>query len=343
MTQQIAPPPERTNPVRAAYRDTSARVTRWSRRPAVVVPAALVAAVLLLAYPAMVGSEFFVHVAVIMLLYVPLSVGQNLITGNSGQVSMGHAAFYGTGAYVVAILGMRYPDAPPLLLLAAAVAATAVLGLLASLPAIRVSGDYLFIVTIGLNLIFLDIVTQWRGLTRGAAGIPGVPVFRIGSWEALAPEQFYYVALAGAAAVVGVAVALMSSRFGRAVEAVRDDSLAAETSGIGTTTVRVAVFAVGAAMAGVSGGLFACFLGFIGPQNFGTDQSLLIFEMAIIGGLGSVRGSIVGAILLVALPEVFRVLQDYRLGLGGLLVVVLMVFRPHGLLGRATIQPLVKR
>lgn len=329
--------------VRGSIRGVSERVGRTLQRPALAVPTVAVVAVLLLAYPQLVGTVFLLHVAVVMLIYVPLAVGQNLITGNSGQVSMGHAAFYGTGAYAVAILGTRWDGASSLLLLGVAVLATAVLGLVTSVPAIRVSGDYLFIVTIGLNLIFLDVVTQWQGLTGGAAGIPGVPVFRIGSWQALGPDRFYYVALAGAAVVVGVTAALLSSRFGRAVEAVRDDALAAQTSGVGTTGVRVAAFAVGAAMAGLSGGLFGFYIGFVGPQNFDIEQSLLIFEMAIIGGLGSIRGAVLGAVLLVAIPEVFRGLQDYRLGLGGLLVIALMIFRPHGLLGRATIQPLVKR
>ena len=339
---QLAPP-SRVEAVRVTLRAASSTVMRLSRRPLVLAAAVVLAAALLLAYPSVASSVFLLHVGVIMLLYVPLAVGQNLITGNSGQVSMGHAAFYGTGAYIVAILGTKFPGVSSLVPLAAAVLGTAALGLATGLPAIRVSGDYLFIVTMGLNLIFLDVVTQWQGLTRGAAGIPGVPVFRLGSWQAIGPQRFYYLALAGAVVVVGVAAALLSSRFGRAVEAVRDDSLAAETSAVDTMAARLATFAIGAAMAGLSGGLFAYYVGFVGPQNFGIDQSLIIFEMAIIGGLGSIRGSILGAILLVAIPEVFRVLQDYRLGLGGLLVILLMVFRPHGLLGRATIQPLVKR
>jgi branched-chain amino acid transport system permease protein len=341
MSQLVSP--GRMQALRVVLRGASSAWARLSRRPALLAPTVLAAAAVLLAYPRVVSSVFLLHVVVIMLLYVPLAVGQNLITGNSGQVSMGHAAFYGTGAYIVAILGTKFPSVPSLALLGAAVLGTAALGLATGLPAIRVSGDYLFIVTMGLNLIFLDVVTQWQGLTRGAAGIPGVPVFRLGGWQAIGPQRFYYLALAGAAVVVGVAAALLSSRFGRAVEAVRDDSIAAETSGLNTTTARLATFAVGAAMAGLSGGLFAYYVGFVGPQNFGIEQSLIIFEMAIIGGLGSIPGSIFGAILLIAIPEVFRVLQDYRLGLGGLLVVLLMVFRPHGLLGRATIQPLVKR
>jgi branched-chain amino acid transport system permease protein len=297
----------------------------------------------LLAWPALAPSAFFVHVAVIMLIYVPLAVGQNLITGNSGQVSMGHAAFYGCGAYLTAILALRVAGLPALAVAAVAVAGTAVLGLLVSLPAIRVSGDYLFIVTIGLNLIFLDVVTQWQPVTGGAIGLPGVPVFSVGGWRALEPESFYYVALAAAGLAAGLVAALLASRFGRAVEAVRDDRLAAEASGIGVTGVRVAAFAVGAGLAGLSGAMFAYYIGFVGPTNFDVQQSLLIFEMAIIGGLGSVRGAVLGAVLLIALPEVFRPLQDYRLGLGGALVVLLMVFRPNGLLGKATIAPLVKR
>lgn len=296
----------------------------------------------LAAVPLVIGNNFVLHISVVVLIYIPLVIGQNLITGNSGQVAMGHAAFYGIGAYVTAIIATT-TELPELVAIGASVAVTALVGFLVGLPAIRISGDYLFIVTIGLNLIFLDIAIQWTDVTGGSAGIPGVPVPTFGPIEVAGERGFFYMSLLGAVLATVVAVAVTSSRFGSLIEAVRDDPLAATASGINPVPVRVSVFVIGAAMAGLSGSLLAYYLGFIGPQNFGIAQSLLIFEMAIIGGLGSVPGSIAGAVLLVGLPEALRVLQDYRLGLGGLLIVILMAVRPEGLLGRVKATTLIKK
>jgi branched-chain amino acid transport system permease protein len=292
--------------------------------------------------PVVIESNFYLHIATIVLIYVPLVVGQNLITGNSGQVSMGHAAFYGVVAYVTAILATTY-ELPTLAVIIASVLVTALLGLIVGLPAIRISGDYLFIVTIGLNLIFLDVAIQWIDVTGGSAGIPGIPLPSFGGLELFGERDFFYLSLMAAAVTTLIAVAITHSRLGSTIEAARDDPIAAKASGINLTPVRVAVFVIGAGMAGLSGSVFAYYIGFVGPQNFGIAQSLIIFEMAIIGGLGSVPGSIVGAALLIGLPEALRFLQDYRLGLGGLLVVILMAVRPEGLLGRVKVTTLIKK
>lgn len=323
----------------------STSIDRPGRLPAYVNfrnVSAAAAVLLALTLPFWSPSTFVTHVGVICLIYVPLAVGQNLVVGNSGQVAMGHSAFYGVGAFTAAYLAIN-TQLPALLVLVAAVVAAGIVGFAISLPAVRVSGDYVFIVTIGLNLIFLDVVTQWRSVTGGANGLPGIPLFSVGGWQALGEDRFYWVAIAASAVSVVVALALTRSRLGRTILAVRDDVMAAEASGIRPTGIRVTVLVAGAGLAGLAGALLAYYIGFVGPQNFTTQQSLLIFEMAIIGGLGSIRGSILGAVLLVALPEVLQPLQDYRLGIGGLLVILLMIFRPNGLIGAATVSPLVKR
>lgn len=298
--------------------------------------------VVLLVLPSFLRNEFYLRMAIDVLIYIPLVIGQNLITGNSGQVAMGHAAFYGIGAYATAILTVDHAwGTVPVVLVSIAV--TALVGLVTGLPAIRISGDYLFIVTIGLNLIFLDVVTQWTGFTGGASGIPGVPVPAPFGFEMLGQQRFYYFALAAAALSVIVALLMVHSRFGKTIEAVRDDPVAAVASGMSLVRTRIIVFSVGAGMAGMSGSVLAFQLGFVGPQSFQFLVSLLIFEMAIIGGLGNVVGSVVGAGLLVILPEVLRSVQDYRVGIGGLAILVLMVLRPQGLLGSVRMTSLVRR
>jgi branched-chain amino acid transport system permease protein len=140
-----------------------------------------------------------------------------------------------------------------------------------------------------------------------------------------------------------VTLTLTRSRFGKTIEAVRDDPVAASACGISLTAVRVSVFVIGAAMAGLAGGVLGYFIGFVGPSDFNVQQSLLIFEMAILGGLGSIWGSLAGAAILVGLPEILRFLQPYRLGLLGLIMIVVMVYRPQGLLGSVRITNLIRK
>jgi branched-chain amino acid transport system permease protein len=303
--------------------------------------AAAVAVAALLGLPSA-TDQYLLHVATLILIYVPLALGQNLITGNSGQVSMGHAAFYGTGAYVAAVLAVQHGwPAPAILLTAFFVVGT--VGFLVGLPAIRVSGDYLFIVTIGVNLVFLDVVTQWVAVTGGPSGIPGLPLPSFGPLTVRDYVGFYYFALIVATSVTALILTIVHSRFGVMIEAVRDDPIAAQACGISLTPTRVTVFVVGAAVAGLSGVVYAYFIGFVGPQDFGIAQSLLIFEMVILGGLGSVPGSIIGTVLLVGIPEVLRPLQPYQLGLGGLIVLIMMVRRPQGILGTVRVSNLIRK
>jgi branched-chain amino acid transport system permease protein len=295
-----------------------------------------------LSLPLFFSDPYQFQVATLVLIYIPLVIGQNLITGNAGLISMGHAAFFGAGAYTTAILATTYNWAMPEALALSVVVAT-VFGLVAGLPAIRVAGDYLFIVTIGFTFILVDVVTQWKSLTGGAEGIPGVPAPSLGPLDLSSQTGIYYFASAAALLSFLLARAILSSRLGRVVEAVRDDPLAAAACGVRATPLRVSVFAIGAGMGGLAGSVFAYDLAFVGPQEFNIGTGLLIFEMAIIGGLGSIWGSIVGATILIGLPEVFRPLVDYRIGIGGALVIALMVFRPQGIAGRVRIIDLIKK
>lgn len=319
-----------------------ASITELTRKRSLRVSAAAVIAALLIVIPLAAPSNYVLHVVVVCLIWIPLVVGQNLVTGNAGITAMGQAAFYAVGAYVAAALATK-TDLPALVVLLIAIALSGIVGVVISFPAVRVSGDYVFVVTLGLNLIVLDVATQWTGVTGGARGVPGIPLFSIGGWTAQGDGAFYWVALVVAAVCVAVAVAITTSRYGRTLAAIREDLMAASASGIRKTSPRVAIIAVSAMMGGAAGALLAYYLGFIGPSSFTTQVSLLIFEMAIIGGLGNARGSILGTVLLIALPELLRPLQDYRLGLGGIVILLLMIVRPNGILGSKTVTPLVKK
>jgi branched-chain amino acid transport system permease protein len=315
---------------------------RSARLPRSARAASLLALIVLACSAPSWTSQYDVHVLTVILIFVPLVVGQNFITGNSGQVSMCHAAFYGLGAYVAGILAGEH-GWPALAVVPVAVTAGAVIGLLVGLPAIRVSGDYLFIITIGANLVFLDVVTQWVSVTGGSTGIVDIPEPVLGPWQLQSFQDFYFLALCVAIVCAGVTAALQRSRFGTTIEAVRDDPIAASSCGISATPVRVSVFALAAAMASLSGVILAYFIGFVGPQDFSVDQSLLIFEAAVLGGLGSVAGSVVGAALLVGVPQLLLPLQSYAAGAGGLLVILVMVVRPQGVLGRVKVTNLIRK
>ncbi|MDN4641048.1 branched-chain amino acid ABC transporter permease [Agreia sp. PsM10] len=301
----------------------------------------VVGIVVLFVMPVIVPSQYIMNVIVVCLIWIPLSIGQNLVTGNAGVTVMGQAAFYAVGAYTAAILSTRTEIPHPIIFLIAMCLAGLV-GFVISLPAVRVSGDYVFVVTLGLNLIVLDVARQWIDVTGGAAGTPGIPLFTAFGWVSRSVYDFYWVALIVAAVCTALAVAIGASRYGRTLTALREDRMAAEASGIRATAPRVWIIAVSAMMGGLAGALLAFHLGFVGPSSFDTQVSLLIFEMAIIGGLGSVRGSILGAVLLIALPELLRPLQDIRLGLGGIIIILLMIYRPNGILGSSSTSPLVK-
>jgi branched-chain amino acid transport system permease protein len=278
-----------------------------------------------------VSSPYVLFVATEVLLFVPLAIGQNLITGNTGVLSMGHAALYGVGAYTTGVLVSHTHIGVPLTLLASAGAA-ALVGLGVSLTTQRIRGDYLFIVTIGLNFIFLDVVNNstWSG---AATGLFAIAPPAGGLLAVTTPAGFFYLSLGVAALCVLISLAILRSRFGRTMEAVRDDPVVAATMGLKEVPIKAGIFGVAGAMAGLSGCVLAYFLGSVGPQDFNTNISLLIFEMVIIGGLGSVSGSVLGAIVLIAVPEFLRSVQEYSLGIGGVLIVVMMVLRPEGVLG----------
>lgn len=280
--------------------------------------------------------------ALLTVVYVPAAVGQNLIIGNAGLLAMGQAAFVGVGAYTSAVLAVRY-NLDAALTIPAAMLLSGLIGALVGFPALRISGDYLFIVSLGFNLIVLDVILQWGDVTGGATGLTGVPTMHLFGVDLGVGAPFYLAVVATVLLSLVVTQAIVSSRFGLTMEAIRDDEVAARSIGIATAAPKVYFFAIGSALAGLSGALLGYYLGYVGFRSFDVTASLLIFQMAVIGGLGRISGSIVGACIIILLPELLRPLQDYRLLLAGLLIVILMATRPQGILGKTKITNLIKK
>jgi len=288
--------------------------------------------ILLLALPQLVTQAYVLHMIVMILIYIPLAMAQNLITGFTGMLTMGNAAFYGLGAYTSALLVMNFDVPWPLAFLAAGLVA-AFFGVVVGFPCLRVGSDYLTLMTIGFGAIFLAVATNWVEVTRGSMGIPGVPAPSIGPFIVNTLPRYYYVYLLVAAACYFFMYRLTHSRIGRAFIAIREDEIAASTMGINLAYYKVLAFVLGALWAGFAGSMLAHFLNFVGPQSFTLDESLLHVQIAILGGFGSLAGSVIGAAIMVSLPQIFQDIYQYRVLLNGLLLLALMAWRPQGIMG----------
>ncbi len=265
-------------------------------------------------------------------LYVLLALSLNLILGDAGLFNMGHAAFYAVGAYVAAVLNTRL-GVPILWAMPVSGLLAAAFGLLVARPVVHLRGDYLLVVTIGLGeIVRIALVNDVLGLTGGANGIFGIARPVIFGQKIRRPEEFLYLIWGFVALTVFLFHRLEQSRFGRALTYLREDPVAAEGSGIDTARYRLMAFALGAAWAGMTGAIYAAKMTIISPESFSFWESVLVFLMVILGGSGSIPGVMLGAAIVVLMPEVFRDLATARMLVFGLVMMVMMVVRPQGLL-----------
>jgi branched-chain amino acid transport system permease protein len=298
-------------------------------------PAALVALALLA--PAASPSEYWTGVLARICLYATLALGLNIVVGFAGLLDLGYVAFFGIGSYLYAFLaspqfGIHLPF---LVALPIVVAATAVSGILIGAPTLRLRGDYLAIVTLGFGEItYILLINGDRpvNITNGVNGILDIDPPALGGLVVRGNTQHYYLFLAFLLLVLVASARLRQSRIGWAWQAIREDQLAARAMGINTTVAKLQAFALGASFAGIGGSLLASWQRSVFPENFLFTESINVLAMVILGGMGSLAGVVLGATILVALPEIFRELQTYRMLVFGLLLMVLMVVRPQGLL-----------
>ncbi len=304
---------------------------------------AAIGTILLFITPEIVPNDYIFRVIIAVIINIPLALSQNLITGFSGQLTLGQAAFYGIGAYTSALLVLRLGVPWPIALLIAGLVAC-VFGILLSFPTLRVGSDYLTLMTIGFSQIFYIVALNWTDMTRGPMGIPGVPAPQIGPFVFNSLPSLYFLYLAITALSYLFMHRLTHSHVGRAFIAIRENEIAAAAMGINVANYKVMAFAFGSFWAGIAGSMLAHFLNFVGPQSFNLDQSILHMQMAILGGLGSLPGSILGAGLLVSLPQLFKPIYEYQLLLNGLMMVILLTWRPQGIMGKSAVaQKVVHR
>ncbi|WNG16987.1 branched-chain amino acid ABC transporter permease [Cystobacter fuscus] len=271
-------------------------------------------------------------------LYALLALSLNIILGDAGLFNMGHAAFYAVGAYTTAILNTRL-GLPTLWALPVSGLVAALFAALVARPVIHLRGDYLLIVTIGLGeIVRIALVNDVFGLTGGANGLFGIARPTLFGLKIRRPNEFFYLIWAFVALTVFLFHRLEQSRFGRALNYLREDPVAAEGSGVNTGRYKLLAFALGAAWAGMTGNLYAAKMTIISPESFSFWESVLLFLIVILGGSGSIPGVLLGAFLVVGLPEVFRGFASARMLVFGLVMMVLMVFRTQGLLPLRTVR-----
>ncbi len=286
----------------------------------------------LIVVPFVITDMYILHIIISCFIYASLALSLNLIIGFSGQFSLGHVTFYGIGAYTTALLMMKAGMSFWLAALISAVL-VGIVGALLSIPTLKLRGDYLAVVTLGFGEVFRLFVLNAVDLTRGPMGLPGIPSPSIFGFVIETKTHYYYFGLIILILVIVFMRRLMTSGFGMAMLSVKEDDIAAQAIGIHPARYKLMAFTIGAVVAGIVGSFYAVYMAFISPSSFQYGESISMVAMVVLGGLGSIPGAILGAVLLTILPEALRSFSDYRLIIYGVVMILMMIFRPNGIWG----------
>lgn len=287
--------------------------------------------------------EYFIHLAILFSIYAILGLSLNLVVGYTGLLSLAEAAFYGIGAYATALLlvnaGFNF-----FLAMSVGIIISGIAALLIGVFLSRFDGDYYALASLGFSVIVYSIFLNWQSLTNGPLGVPGIPRPRLdlGFMNYDLSSNFYYLIMTVISLLLIYSASrfVVNSSFGRALMAIREDERAIEVFRYKAINYKLVIFVIGAMMASVAGSLYASYITYIDPSTFSVDESIFILSIIILGGLASLRGSILGAAFLILLPELLRfvgfpdiIAAQMRQAVYGLLLVLLMLYRPQGLTG----------
>ena len=290
-------------------------------------------AALMIAMP-YISSMYQINIMISALIYIMLGLGLNIVVGLAGQLVLGYAAFYAVGAYTYGLLNTYFGLGFWICLPIAGIITT-ICGLGLGLPVLRLRGDYLAIVTLGFGEIVRLVLLNWTSVTGGSRGVSGIPrpeFFGVEMDLTQKTTYLYYLSLIAVTITIIVITRLKNSRVGMALQAMREDEIASEAMGINLTQVKLTAFALSSAWAGFAGVLFAAKTQFINPASFTFMDSCMILAMVVLGGMGSILGVTIGALILILVPEYLRAFSDYRMLLFGATMVVMMLFRPQGII-----------
>lgn len=300
----------------------------------------ILALVLVLAGLVAYRSSYFNQVAIITMIFVILSASMNLITGSAGLLSLGHAAFFGVGAYAAALLSTQWGWSFWLTIPAAGLI-TALVGALVAIPTMRLTSIYFAVATLGIGEMIYVTLLNWVGFTRGPMGIRSIPPVELLGLKGTVASMTFVALLMLLSLWVMHRIA--HSYYGNSLRAMREDDACADAMGIDVARLKLESFGVACFFAGVAGALFAHTTGYISPDSFRFGESILILSMVVVGGLGSIYGSIIGAVLLSVLPEMLRDLGSYRMIVVGVVLFLSILFLPKGLVGEVSAIDLIRR
>ena len=284
--------------------------------------------------------EYLTHLGILISIYSILGLSLNLVVGFTGLLSIAHGAFYGIGAYTTAImmtsLGVNF-----FVSVAAGIVISGIIALLVGIVLSRFDGDYFALTTLGFAVIMLAVFTNWDSLTRGPLGIPGIGRPELFGVTLDSNLAFFVLAVIILAVIYWLSQYITRSSFGRVIRAIREDEHALQVFGYKTSYYKLFIFVVGSAMAAVAGSLYASYISFVDPSAFALLESVFVLSIIIIGGLADHKGAILGAIILVLLPEALRfvgmpqsIAAQMRQLIYGLLLIVMMLYKPTGFLGK---------
>lgn len=291
----------------------------------------IVASIILLVLPLFLG-KYTVFLLSMLAVYALVSLGLNLLMGYTGQIAAGHAGFLALGAYFTAIIGenLQWLPCPVILLLAGMF--TGIIGFLLGIPILRLKGFYIAMATLAFGVVVSEVILQWSSLTNGDNGL-NVPVATIAGFAFDSDYKLYYLIMPVTLLMTILAKNLVKGYIGRAFIALRESEIAAQTIGIDLARFKTIAFAISAFYTGVAGGLFAYLITFLSPDAFTIELSVDFIAMIVIGGMGSILGSIIGAVILTGMQQVLAGLLDLQILIFGISLIVFMIFMPRGISG----------
>ena len=283
--------------------------------------------------------NYLFHILVMIGIYSIFIQSLNIVMGYTGLVSLSQAAFYGIGAYATALLMINFHInffvAVPI-----SIVVTVLLSFIVSIPSLRLKGDYFILATLGFQIIIFSILYNWIGLTRGPYGIPGIPSPQIFGFTFDDPAKFLILSTIIALLVNYILHLITSIKFGLILKSIREDEIAISTFGKNTTKFKIISFSIGVGIAAIAGSLYATYVTYIDPTSFTLNESILLVTILSIGGGGNIIGPIVGALILILLPEFLRFLEipdsiaaNIRIMLYALVLILILIYRPQGLAG----------
>jgi len=300
----------------------------------------LILAGVILALPLGLGNSYYLNVLVFVGIYSLITIGLSLLMGYTGQISLGHAAFFGLGAYTSGVLSTKFGVSPWLALLAA-IFVTGGIAFLIGAPALKLKGHYLAMATLAFGYIVFIVFNQASSLTGGPSGFGQIPRFRLGNFLLRSDVHYYYLVWTLVIVVLLVSLNIIHSRVGRALRSIHEGELTANIMGVNTAKYKIQVFVLSAVYASLAGSLYAHFITFLNPTPFGFHFSIVLVAMVAVGGMASVWGAMIGAALLTILPEYLRAFHDYDILIYGSILLLIMMFLPQGLF--AGILSLIKK